>query len=239
VLTLLPSSEFDRRIGRLSDEQVWREYYVPAGPARVRRQAFLRGAVDAQPGERVLDVGCGAGSLAYWAAGRGARVVGIDYSAASVAVAARLGWRLGACAPAYLVASALALPVADDRFDTVVSVDVLDVLPAPAHAAFVRGLVAAVRPGGRVLLYTPNGVRERLGRRIRPLRRLAGRWRHGESALHIGLATPGGVRGVLGRLGVTARVRYTDINHPWVARIPIARRWLAGHMLWTITKPPR
>ena len=235
MLTSVPPSEFDRRIAALSDDDVWREYYAPVSVARVRRQRLLRAALDAQPGERVLDVGCGAGSLAYWAADRGARVVGLDYSAASLGAAARVAARLGAHAPKYAVANALALPVRDGGFDRVVSVDVLDMLDTTTHPTFLRGLVAAARPGGTVLVYTPNGRRERVGRAIRPIRRLAGGWGGGESALHVGLTTPARVRRLLHDLGVRARVRYADMNHPWLARIPIIRSWLAGHMLWRIS----
>lgn len=235
MLTSTPPSEFDRRIAALSDDDVWREYYAPVSVPRMRRQRLLRAALDAQPGARVLDVGCGAGSLAYWAAARGARVVGLDYSAASLAAAARVAARLGARAPAYVVANALALPVGDGRFDTVVSVDVLDMLDVPAHARFFRSLVAAARPGGTVLVYAPNGRREHVGRAIRPIRRLIGRWRRAESALHVGLTTPARVRRLLRDLGVSARVAYADMNYPWLARIPIVRSWLAGHLLWTIS----
>jgi SAM-dependent methyltransferase len=231
VLTSLPASEYDRRIAALSDDEIWGEYYEPASAARRRRRALLRAAVDARAGERVLDVGCGAGSLAYWAAGRGARVVALDQSAASVAAAARLARRLGAGAPAYAVADALALPVAGGRFDKVVSVDVLDALHRRSHQAFLRELVATARPGGTVLVYTPNGRRERLGRWIRRIRRP-----RGGPALHADFATPPDLARWLRALDVRARVRYVDVNYPWLARLPLVRGWLAGHMLWTISR---
>jgi 2-polyprenyl-3-methyl-5-hydroxy-6-metoxy-1,4-benzoquinol methylase len=236
-VTGLPASEFDRRMAALGDDDVWSEYYAPRSLARLRRQALLREVLDARRGERVLDVGCGAGSLAFWAASQGAHVVGLDYSAASVAAAARVARRLGDAAPRHAVADALALPVRDGRFDKVISVDVLDVTHAATHATLLRGLLAAARSGGSVYVYTPNGRRERVGRAIRPLRRLGGRWRGGESSLHIGLTTAGRLAALFRELGVSAHVRYADMNYPWLARVPLVRRWLAGHMLWTIRKP--
>ena len=51
---------------------------------KVRREMVERAV---QPGDRVLDIGTGTGSLALLAAGRGAQVVGIDASRAMLAVA--------------------------------------------------------------------------------------------------------------------------------------------------------
>jgi len=234
-----PATEFDRRIAPLSDEALWTEYYAPTSPARRRRQARLLAALAPRAGERVLDAGCGAGALAFWAATRGARVLGVDYSAASLLGAARIARRLGPAAPPYVQGEVTRLPVRDARFDTVVSVDVLDVLPRALHAEVLDECRRAIRPGGRIVLYTPNGRRERIGRLIRPLRRHLGAWTHRECPLHVGLTGPRRVRRLLGRLGLEGRLEYVDMNYPWLAAVPCLRAWLAGHMLWTIRERDR
>jgi SAM-dependent methyltransferase len=236
MMTPTPASEFDRRIQDRSDEAVWREYYAPESLARIRRQAVLRQALAPRPGERVLDVGCGAGGLSFWAAQQRARVVGVDYSGASLGAGMRIGRRLAEERPRYVQADATRLPVRSGGFDTAICVDVLDVLPQGLHEKLIRELLRAVRPGGRVVLYTPNARREAIGRSIRPLRRLFGAWQAEASVLHIGLTGPFRLRRLVRRLGTRGTLTYADMNYPWLCRLPLLRAWLAGHMLWTATR---
>lgn len=232
------AAEFDRRIEDASDETIWREYYAPVSPARRRRQTLLQRAIAPAAGERLLDVGCGAGGLALWAARQGARVLGVDYSGASLRAATRLGRRPGGAHPAYVQADATALPVATGRFDTVVAVDLLDMLAPDRHEATLVECLRALRGGGRLLLYTPNGRREAIGAALRPLRRRLGAWQAPECRLHVGLTTPGRLRRLLRRLGVEARLVYCDMNYPWLAALPGLRAGLAGHMLWVVRRGP-
>lgn len=234
-MRLIPAAEFDRRIEGQPDEAVWKEYYEPASTPRIRRLALLRTALAARGGERVLDVGCGAGGLAYWAARQGAHVLGVDYSRASLVAGARIARALGASAPAYVQAEATQLPVRSDSFDKAISVDMLDFLPRDRHALALVELLRVVRPGGCVILYTPNARREGIGRAVRPLRRLLGPWR-GSVLCHIGLTGPSEFRRLLRRLGAEGRLTFADMNYPWLTALPFLRAWLAGHMLWTITR---
>ena len=118
----------------------------------VRRRALVHEALAAQPGERILDVGCGPG---FYVAetldrvGPGGSVVGIDPSAAMLAIAGRrvagrdnVKLREGA---------ATALPVDDASFDAVLSVQVFEYIADTAAA--LAELHRVVRPGGRVLIW--------------------------------------------------------------------------------------
>jgi 2-polyprenyl-3-methyl-5-hydroxy-6-metoxy-1,4-benzoquinol methylase len=234
----IPASEFDRRVERRAVEDLWNEYYEPQSRARARRLSLLLGALGPRPGERILDVGCGVGATAYWAARAGARVAAVDYSHASLAAARRVARERGDAHVDYLEADAAHLPVAPARFDKVMCVDVMDVLVADAHKALLAELLWAVRPGGTILLYTPNAIREHLGAAIRPLRRA--RWRdRRECPLHVGLATAARIRRLVAGLGAVGRVRYVDMNYPALGATPLLRRWLAGHQLWTIRRGGR
>ncbi len=234
----IPASEFDRRVEGRTIAELWTEYYQPITPPRVRRLALLLGALAARPGERILDVGCGVGATAYWAARAGARVTGVDYSHASLQAARRVAQSRGDARVDYVRADATQLPVAAARFDTVMCVDVMDVLLPSAHKALLAELLWAVRPGGTVLLYTPNAIRERVGAAIRPLR--GGAWNGRQPCpFHVGFATAARIRGLLRSLGAVGRVRYVDMNYPALAALPVVRRWLAGHQLWTITRGGR
>lgn len=121
--------------------------YHPGGPALTRRLAT---ALDLRAGEHVLDVAAGRGTTAVLLAGEfGARVDGVDLSAANVALGQ------GAAAGAdladrvtFAVGDAERLPYPDGNFDVVVSECAFCTFPdKPAAAAqFARVL----RPGGRL-----------------------------------------------------------------------------------------
>jgi ubiquinone/menaquinone biosynthesis C-methylase UbiE len=86
------------------------------GPEGLREaEAALLGDVG---GRDVLEVGCGAAQCSRWLARRGARVVGVDLSAAMLAAAAV---RTGPGGPALVQADARALPFADASFDVACS----------------------------------------------------------------------------------------------------------------------
>ena len=106
----------------------------------------LAGMLDRQ---RVLDVGCGDGTLAVVIARQGATVTGIDADpdmldaarAHAEAVGAELSLRQG---------KAEALPFPDASFDVVIAVTVLCFVPEAGRA--VQEMARVLRPGGRLVL---------------------------------------------------------------------------------------
>ena len=120
-------------------------------------------------GDRVLDLGCGAGRHAFEAYRRGARVTALDYSAAELKdVKAMLGalsdeeaatlpvssW--GACANG----DATQLPFADGVFDRVIAAEVLEHIPADETA--IAELARVLRPGGTMAITVPAWLAERV-----------------------------------------------------------------------------
>jgi ubiquinone/menaquinone biosynthesis C-methylase UbiE len=103
------------------------------------------------PGEGILDVACGPGSVARLAAARvGAqgRVLGCDLSAAMLAIAEQKPAVSGGSAISYHEAPAEQLPVEDEEFDVVTCQQGLQFMPdRPAALAEMR---RALRPGGRL-----------------------------------------------------------------------------------------
>jgi ubiquinone/menaquinone biosynthesis C-methylase UbiE len=111
-------------------------------------------AVDAAgvaPGDEVLDVACGTGNAALIAAGRGARVVGID-GAPRLLDVARARARDARVPVAWRAGDVGALPFADDSFDVVLSV--FGVIFAQDAQAAADELLRCARPGGRIVLAT-------------------------------------------------------------------------------------
>lgn len=82
---------------------------------------LIRSLLDLQPGDTVLDVGCGTGWFTRRVASDGAQVVGLDRHAQALAFAGQLG----AGGTSYVHGDATALPFADASFDAVLSVTAL------------------------------------------------------------------------------------------------------------------
>jgi ubiquinone/menaquinone biosynthesis C-methylase UbiE len=105
-----------------------------------------------EPGESVLDIGCGTGTLAIIAKRRvgDSAVVGIDASPEMVARARRKAARAKADVT-FDVALAQSLPFPDARFDVVLSTVMLHHLPQAARQEAVREARRVLKPGGRLL----------------------------------------------------------------------------------------
>jgi SAM-dependent methyltransferase len=113
-------------------------------------------------GKRVLDVGCGTGRMARYAANRGAIVKGVDFSKRAIEIAVRAS---DGANPTYAVQSIFDL---DDRelYDVVLSWGFLTVAcknSSELSDALSR-LLRALRPGGEILLLEPvhRGVLHRV-----------------------------------------------------------------------------
>lgn len=111
-----------------------------------------RDHLDLTEGDRLLDVGCGLGEAVIALGedlGSAGEVVGIDTSAAMLAVA-RERSNLANCRTRFSVGDALALDEPDRSFDAVRSERTLQWLTDPQGA--VDELARVLRPGGRISL---------------------------------------------------------------------------------------
>ena len=133
----------------LYDLQVW---LVTLGRERAFREKILQLA-RLQPGEAVLDVGCGTGTLAIAAkrhVGPTGTVYGIDPSPEMLARAEKKARKAGV---EVLLKNAMAqaLPFPDAQFDAVLSTVMLHHLPRKGRQQCAAEMRRVLKPGGRVL----------------------------------------------------------------------------------------
>jgi len=124
---------------------------------RVFGEALIE-AAHLSPGDRVLDVGCGAGAIALEAARRvhpGGSVLAVDISPDLVAVARDRVASAGAEVE-LVEADAAAYPYDKEAFDILVSRNGLMFFDDP-EAALVN-LARALRPGGRIVFTAPQAL---------------------------------------------------------------------------------
>ncbi len=120
-----------------------------------------------RPGERVLDMGCGAGRHAFEMYRRGADVIALDMDADELAGVGEIfaAMREQGEVPAGADADtkqgdALDLPFPDGEFDRIVAAEVLEHIPEDVRA--MRELARVLRPGGTIAVTVPRWLPEKI-----------------------------------------------------------------------------
>lgn len=112
-----------------------------------------------EPGDSVLDVGCGTGALAIAArdrVGSGNQVCGVDPSPEMVVRARAKGAKAGADVR-FETATVEALPFADATFDAVLSTLMLHHLSEEGRRQGIGEITRVLKPGGRFLAVDTGG----------------------------------------------------------------------------------
>ena len=157
----------------------WLVWLATLGRERAFREKLLRLA-HLGPGESVLDVGCGTGTLAIAAkrvAGAAGRVHGIDASPEMIARAERKATKAGV-EVVFQNALAQALPFPDAQFDAVLSTVMLHHLTRKVREQAAAEMRRVLKPGGRVLAVDFGGNTAKKKRLLNHFHR-----RHGHVAL--------------------------------------------------------
>jgi ubiquinone/menaquinone biosynthesis C-methylase UbiE len=118
-----------------------------------------------QPGDKVLDVGCGTGTLAIEVArraGRAGRVTGIDLSTEQIARARSKAARHNVPID-FQIGEIEHLAFPDQTFDVVLSTLMMHHLPAPIKRQGLAEIARVLTPGGRLIIADFKPKNERQG----------------------------------------------------------------------------
>jgi ubiquinone/menaquinone biosynthesis C-methylase UbiE len=122
-----------------------------------------------QPGEQVLDVGCGTGTLAMEVArkvGREGSVAGVDPSAEQISRARSKAARHNVPVD-FQIGVIEQLPFPDQTFDVVLSTLMMHHLPAPLKRQGLAEIARVLKQGGRVIIADFKPKKERKGQATR------------------------------------------------------------------------
>ncbi len=109
-----------------------------------------------RPRDRVLDMGCGWGTISFAAGERASSVVGVDFSREAVARCRdRRARRPGARNVRFLQADARGTGLESGTFDVVYAADLLEHLEAADSLAVVREAFRCLREGGAFVVWMP------------------------------------------------------------------------------------
>lgn len=146
---LYPASHASAAHSRLC-EQVYGQDLCQEGQADMAALGDLLARLDLKAGDRLLDLGCGAGVTAeYIAARTGAEVTGLDYAASAIAEAQRRSADRDRLT--FIQADLNAFELPPRAFDAAISIDGLYSLADLAGT--LSKVVRAIRPGGQMGIF--------------------------------------------------------------------------------------
>jgi len=108
-----------------------------------------------QAGERIVDLGCGAGLVAKYLASRGAIVHGVDLSEVAIQVA-RMANKDSPANTFQQGDARSCADLADVSFDKACSIDVTEHCGCEVMVGIFGEAYRLIRPGGLYMIYTPN-----------------------------------------------------------------------------------
>ena len=180
-------SEFKMSRGREMEPRLWGVYSL----------------VEPSRGERILDVGCGRGELAFALAAAGAQVEGVDYSEDAIAVAKKTFG--GKCGNLRYTHADIFKMEHLDSFDKIVMADVVEHIEQEVLEKIFEKIAGSLNPNGCLIIHTaPNrDYYEITYPEIREQARRLGCWKprnprsYYEQLMHINEQTPAGLEKTL------------------------------------------
>jgi len=234
---MITSKDYDDRIIAQGLKHQIDNFYEPKDLFEQRRIDIVMEALDPKPEEKILDVGCGVGTFAFHCAKLGAKTFGIDYSTESIRVANELCTRFGVSHnTTFAVGDATTLPYENEYFDKIVAADFIEHIGLSEKEALVKEMYRVLKPEGRAVVFTPNGMREKIGTFYWKIRNILFHHKIPTTELHYGLTHRHEFEKICTKYNFKFKLRYVDKTRPYLAKIPVLRNVLALNLLWIMRK---
>ena len=136
----------------------------------LNREYFLE-ALGPIAGRRFLDIGCAVGDYMAVIGAMGGIVSGIDLDAPQIALGRELHAKAGLNTD-FHIGDATALPFAEETFDAIYAADVFEHLSQAVKQAVIAEMYRVLKPGGIVVIKTPNLAYLRLTIMLQRIRRV-------------------------------------------------------------------
>jgi ubiquinone/menaquinone biosynthesis C-methylase UbiE len=149
-------------------------------------------------GRTFLDIGCGMGTFAIEAAKSGAQSTGLDMMPQALSAARRVAAKEHAHTAHFIQADAVAMPLPDASIDVALAADLTEHLDDNTLDGVLRSTARVLRPGGTLVLYTPESshIFERLRARGLLLK---------QDSSHIGIRTATELAAAVRRAGLEVK----------------------------------
>lgn len=188
-------------------------------PFQRYRARMVLGLHSLRPTDRVLDLGCGWGTISFAAALTGVRhVVGLDSSEHAIALCEK---RNGPGGPTFVVGDATDMVFPDDEFTLVYAADLFEHLYPDDSRLVAKEAFRILEPGGRFVVWVPcrSHVIEVLKNRNIILKRLAG---------HVDYKSMRRMKAILENAGFEIEVaRYAESHLPGLRILErVFQRWV-------------
>jgi len=228
----ITSRDYDERIEVLGEEHAIKTYWEPEDESSRRRIEVISKAIPLKRDEIAIDIGCGVGTFTYRMALQGGRAIGLDYSLASLKVAKILAeGKFGNKERILFVAAdATLLPFQDSSANVIVAADFIEHIDDKGKEKLLDESARVLSKNGRMIIFTPNKLREFIGTIVR--------WFVGGEGtrLHFGLTTRFAFEKKLKKRGFKYKRLFVDVGRPFLATIPVMREFFALEILWIAKK---
>jgi len=122
-------------------------YHTVKGEERVKQSLAM------VEGDEVLDVGCWAGAITHLLGQRHQRVVGVDIHKDCIEVAKK---KFHLPNIEFIRTNQELRPLSEEKFDSIIALELIEHLEQPL--TFLRRLKSLLKPGGFLIVSTPNAV---------------------------------------------------------------------------------
>lgn len=237
TMTKITSKDYDQNVLKEGLQFQIDKFYEPKDAQMGKRVSVIMDMIELNKGGKVLDVGCGAGTFAFHCARHNLFSIGMDYSLESVKMAIALCDRFGVSDKAkFIVGNSVSFPFKACYFDQIIAADFIEHITQEEKNRFLKEAHRALKPGGKIIVFTPNRSREKIGELYWKLRNVLFNDKVPHTDLHFGLTTKREFEALLKNYGLSFNLRYRDVARPYLASIPLLRSFLALNLLWVIQK---